>query len=450
MEVRKPPAVPDPQQDYRNFASVLAFLEQDSPEREAMLKKIGLQKNALSTRLCSAYARSVLAVLDSDQPGRMYGRRWEETRRDEMALEPNSNSEPIQLLFKKGLITRRLCEVQEHEVDWLWWQRIPKGKLSLINGDPDLGKTWLILDVMARITTGRPLPDGTPNPFNGLRRDVLWASAEDDDEDTVKPRFRMLDGDMTRFHSLQFVRVIEDGKNGRREVERTLKLSEDLDRLGLFLETHPLIVMVGLDPLAAFLGKIDSHRNADVRALLTPLKGLAAEYHVAVVGNNHLSKGDGDNAMYRGMGSIAFVAAARSSWLVTKDPKQPKDRRLFTEIKGNNRSENISGLAFHVGPDWKGISWEENSRVQITADEALRSTGDSRAPQLAEAMEWLQEVLKDGPVPADDVLGQAKADGICINTLRSAKKKLGVRTRKSGGPGEPWMWFLPKQKAKTS
>ncbi|MCX7422104.1 MAG: AAA family ATPase [Planctomycetia bacterium] len=321
------------------------------------------------------------------------------------------------------------------DVEWLWHQRVPLGKLTLISGDPNLGKTWTVLYMIARITTGRPFPDSA-NPFEN-RRNALWVSGEDEDEDTIRPRIDLLGGDPTRVHSLAF--VFHDGK------ERTLSLGEHLNHIDNWLIRNPLVSVVAIDPFAAFLGKIDSHRNSDVRGLLTPLMKLASKHKVAIIGINHLSKGDGSSAMYRGMGSIAFVAAARSSWMVSRDPKGPADRRLFTNVKNNLASEDVGGLAFRVGPDHNGIRWEDGI-VRVTADETLQHPDKSRAPQRAEAKEWLLDLLKDGPVSAADVWTKSKADGMCEKTVKLAKKELGVRTKKSGGAGEPWLWSLSKSK----
>jgi hypothetical protein len=173
---------------------------------------------------------------------------------------------------------------------------------------------------------------------------------------------------------------------------------------------------------------------------MTPLAQLASNYQVSVIGINHLSKGDGENAMYRGMGSIAFVAAARSSSLVSRDPSQP-DRRLFTNVKNNLASEDVGGLAFRVGDRERGIIWEPDA-IATTANEALRAPDTSRAPQRAAAMEWLRDVLSEGCVPAEEVWAKAKADGLCEKTVKVAKKELGVRTDKIGGTGGKWVWSL--------
>ena len=149
--------------------------------------------------------------------------------------------------------------------------------------------------------------------------------------------------------------------------------------------------------------------------------------------------------MYRSMGSIAFVAAARSSWLVSKDPKEPNDRRLFTKVKNNLASEDVGGLAFRIGPRYNGIMWEDG-KVETTADEALRVPERSRAPMRASARDWLKELLKDGPVLATEVWEKADADGMAQSTVKTAKQELGIGSQRTGGTHGEWRWLLPKLK----
>jgi len=350
----------------------------------------------------------------------------------------------------EGLNTSLLSDVMSERMDWLWPNRIPANKLTILSGDPDKGKTWLALDVIARLTTGRKFPDGSfptvyghyPNDGLNFRFQALYASAEDGKGDTIRPRLDMLRGDPSRVRVLDF--VIHDGKRA------TLDIGKHLEKLDTWLAKHPLVRLVVLDPLAAFLGRIDSHRNSDVRAVLSPVKELAEKRHVAIIGINHLNKAEGGSAMYRGIGSIGFMAAARSSWLVVPDPKRKDERRFFLPVKGNLAPENPGGLAFLVGKSAGGFLWEEG-RVDLNADDALSPfvpSEDSRAPAKREAKEWLLSELKDGPKLATEILEKAKADMICEKTLKTAKKELEVFSDRLDRQdrNSPHVWVLPKPK----
>ena len=74
----------------------------------------------------------------------------------------------------KGIIIRA-SDVVPEPVEWLWHNRIPHGKLTGIIGNPDRGKSTLLLDLAARVSTGTPMPDGAPVEAAG----VVILSAED-------------------------------------------------------------------------------------------------------------------------------------------------------------------------------------------------------------------------------------------------------------------------------
>ena len=130
--------------------------------------------------------------------------------------------------------------------------------------------------------------------------------------------------------------------------------------------------MIVIDPISAYLDGTESHNNAEVRAVLAPLAKLAAEVGAAVVCVTHLNKGSQSSALYRATGSLAFVAAARAAYAVTKDKDNPS-RRLILPMK-NNLAPDTSGIAYAVvAPQGIPIVAWEPTPVTITADEALSS-----------------------------------------------------------------------------
>jgi hypothetical protein len=320
------------------------------------------------------------------------------------------------------LVTRRLSDVPAEPVCWLWRNRFASGKLNVVHGDPGVGKTWLVLYILAGVTRGRPFCDGAPCK----RGEVLFVTAEDGIADTIRPRLDLLKADCSRAHCLDLVHI--DGR------DVSLDLEQHLEVLERWLIAHPGVTVVAMDPLAAFLGKIDSHRNNEVRAVLGRLAALAEKRQVTVLGIDHLAKAAGP-AVHRGIGSIAFTAAPRAVWQVVLDQEDP-GRRLFLPVKMN--LARVAGLAYRLSD--VGIVWEEGP-VTISADEAAADSGET--PR-AEAKAWLKDMLRDGPCPASTVEQQAKKDGICMRTLKYAKKELGVESTRCAGE---WSWSYPKTAA---
>jgi hypothetical protein len=326
-----------------------------------------------------------------------------------------------------------LANVQARPVKWLWQGRIALGKLTLIAGDPGLGKSFLSLDFAARVSRGLPWPDAPHSsaPIGG----VVLLSAEDDLEDTIRPRLDAADADVNRIIALAAVK--HHYKEEPREV--VFSLATDMPALEAAIQAVPDCKLVIIDPITAYLGgDTDSHNNGEIRGLLAPLAALAAKYGVALVLVTHLTKNPNVPAIYRSIGSIAFAAAARAVWGVKRD-KENKRRRLFLPIK-NNLAGDTLGMAYFLEPAANGVpivGWEPEP-IDLSADEA-DAEDDNDSDQ---AQEWLREALKDGPMPAQTVLDQGKANGFANKAVRQAFHDLRGKRKKSDFRGG-WVWWLP-------
>jgi hypothetical protein len=213
------------------------------------------------------------------------------------------------------------------------------------------------------------------------------------------------------------------------------------------LDENPDARLVIVDPIAAYCGKVDSHKNTDVRGLLAPLANLASRRRVAVLAITHLAKTGGSKAIYRAMGSLAFAAAARAVWAIAKDTADPQ-RRLFLPAK-LNLARDPEGLAYRI-TDGR-VAWESQP-IRMHADDAFAAEAAAAAgvepgrrdAERREAVEWLREQLLRGPTPASEVIEMGKQSGFNKRTLQRAFEKLGGLRNKDlfGGP---WMWSLPSQ-----
>ncbi len=335
---------------------------------------------------------------------------------------------------KTALQTTRASDIEPQPIQWLWPQRFALGKLSLIAGDPGLGKSQLTLDMAARISQGTTWPaDGTAAPQGG----VLIVSAEDDAKDTIVPRLMAAGADLQHIRIAEL--VIDYGTET--PIERELLIDRDVK-----LIEHEIMAMgncrlVIVDPLSAYMGRTDTHNNADVRAILLPLSKLAQRCNVAVIAVSHLNKAAGGNAAYRVSGSIAFTAAARAVYVVTKDQDDPK-RRLMVCVK-NNLGNDETGFAYRIETKPNGvpyIDWEDELIV-VPAEEALHPDVDDKRSARDEAKEFLRDFLEQGPAKAQEVFKAARSVGINDTTLRRAKKDLGVHSGKRGFT-KGWHWSL--------
>jgi hypothetical protein len=239
--------------------------------------------------------------------------------------------------------------------------------------------------------------------------------------------------------------------DAQRDIIKSFNLEVDLPALESAIGKSTDCRLVIVDPISAYCGRADGHKNNDVRALLAPLATLAAEHRVAVVAVTHLNKSGGANALYRAMGSLAYVAAARAVWLVTKDAENPS-RRLFLPAKNNLALDDGTGLAYSLfasNPDDAAVVAWESDAVTIRADEALAAQerqGEKREKGKVEASaDWLCGQLRDGPQPKLELERRAREAGMSWASVRRAQHVLGVRPRKCGEG--PWLWMLPDKDA---
>ena len=351
----------------------------------------------------------------------------------------HSTPDKPRTLSSKPVIVN-LSDVRPYEVQWLWQDRFALGKVTLLVGDPGLGKSFVTLDMAARVTTGRDWPDGAP----GVSGSVVLLSAEDGPADTIRPRMESLGGFADRVDLVQMV------KRGNSKNEQPFSLELDLPALAEALSKQWCPKLVVIDPVSAYLGGTDSHKNSDIRELMAPLSNLAERFHVAVVLVTHCNKTTSGPALYRSMGSIGFVALARTAWLVASDPNDHAGERRLLLLLKNNLSSQKTGLAFSIegksyDPSSAIVAWDP-SPVLESADEVLGDAQQFRARtgKCEQAKAWLREMLAGEPVPATEIKREAKLDGFSTRTIERAKEGLEVVAKRQGfGKEGQWVWELP-------
>jgi AAA domain len=242
-----------------------------------------------------------------------------------------------------------LSQIETQEVHWLWEKRIPLGKITILDGDPGMGKSMLALNLAACVSSGRPMPDGTPGQQGG----VILIAPEDGAGDTLRPRLEAAGGDPSHVLLLNIVEGLDAKKMA--VVDRPFSLSHDLELLEKAIKrTNALLVV--LDPLMAVLGhNIDSSRDQDIREVFTPLAQLAERTGCAILIIRHLNKGASENALYRGAGSIGIIAAARIGLLVAQDPYDEHKRILATTK--NNLSQQAPHLSYQIEENASAIPY---------------------------------------------------------------------------------------------
>ena len=340
------------------------------------------------------------------------------------------------------MIFRQLSDITMRPIDWLWPNRIARGKLTLIAGHPGLGKSQVAVWIAAIASTGGAWPDGGwVKPGR-----VLILSAEDDPEDTLKPRLIAAGCDESKIVVVYAVRTIND--DGQL-IERGFSIVEDVARLAALVEHYGDVSTIIIDPITAYMGEdIDSHQTVAVRAVLRPLQEMAAKHHVAEIGITHLRKNSDGDAVLLVTGSLAFVAASRATYFVMRDDANPA-RRLFLTAK-NNLGADMTGYAYAIEPvtlpngiRTSRVVWEY-STLNTTADEEI-ARRRKKTSTTAREMEirFLKDLLGEGPVATQTIKDTAKAAGMSWRSIERAARDLGIVACKSPIPNGPWEWRLP-------
>jgi hypothetical protein len=302
----------------------------------------------------------------------------------------------------------------------------------LLDGDPDQGKSLLILDLVARLTTARPLPEAPALP---VPLSVVLIGNEDGLYDTVLPRLLAAGADLGRVHA--FVGCSLDGTH-----QGPPLFPEDCDLLRETLhETGARLVVI--DPLEAVLGTAVGLNGAQVRRALGPLAQIAEETRTAMILVRHLNKGGrGQRALYRGSGSIALIGVARTAFVVGAHPTD--DQWHVLACTKSNLTERPAALGFRIGSagaEHSVVTW--TGPVDISADDLVLAPGRPPGEALRQARDFLEALLREGPCRAEDAFQLAQAAGISRRTLERAKAELPVEsTIVVEADKKHWTWRL--------
>jgi putative DNA primase/helicase len=316
-----------------------------------------------------------------------------------------------------------LAGVEPRALLWLWQGRLAYGRIALLDGDPDSGKSLVTLDIASRVSRGEPMPEEGEKARPPA--DVVVIAAEDGLADTVRPRIDAAGGDPERVHVLKSI----GGEVPT--LDRHLPQIEDEIRRR---RARLLIV----DPLNAHLAGAATV-DQRVRRALVPVAEMAERTGACVLLVRHLAKAGRGRAMHRGLGSVGLIAQARTGMLLGRDPED-SNGRILAPTK-SNLSEAPFSLRLRIVGVGKsaGIVWGEPS--DISADELVAAPRPPR--RLAEAQHFLEDFLGSGPQPVEEVLRAAQEKQIAEPTLRRAKDLLNVVVRKDYDNGNRWRWSLP-------
>lgn len=314
---------------------------------------------------------------------------------------------------------RLYSAVEQREVEWLWYPYIPFGKITLLQGDPGDGKSTFILNIAACVSNGGILPDGTR--MTG-KLNVIYQCAEDNPNDTVKPRLIAAGADCSR------IAFIKDEGDPLTISDSRLEDSIRRFRARLLI----------LDPLQAFIPQDTDMQSATrMRAIMRGLSRVAERNRCAVVLVGHMTKASGGKRLYRGLGSIDIAAIARSVLMIARDEQHPQIRYMFP-VKSSLSPEGAA-IGFLFDED-AGFQWIGKCRMAG----AETAEGHMYYSKKEKAKELIGVMLSAGDVPSAWIFEMFGKMGIGERTVREAQKEMGIQACRKNNV---WYWGKPEETA---
>ena len=313
-------------------------------------------------------------------------------------------------------------ETEIVDIEWIWKPMIPRGKVTIIEGDGGDGKTTLILTIAAMVSVGIQPPTlyrGHLFPSESIPPlTTFYLTNEDEVADSSLKRFIRAGGDAHHF-----------AYSG--ELEHHMTLNEEELRAAIDESKAELII---IDPFQAFLPEGTNMGSiTKMRTIFTMLGNVAKSTGVAIVLVGHLNKSEGSKDIHRGFGSADIAASVRSILMVEMDKKNRGMRRVRA-IKSNFDESDYTPIRL-ILDDERKLSFAED----IDDDDAEEPI--KRKSKIDQAESIIRDMLEYGRVPVDEILDECDAIGIGNRTVRrAASERLGVISRSVAGVTT---WELP-------
>lgn len=405
-------------------------------KRSEMIWKI---ENELLTLGCSK--DEAFVVIKSSVWNKFKGRNSEDTqlRRelDKVVSERMKAGLNGSTSLSHKYLVRPMSEVESKNHDWIWYPILARGELTIIEGDPNGGKSWIAQMVGKAICDGDELPEWikgkNSDPVQGK---VAYFDMENSSDTVTKKR---LVNNGIR-HQENFYQEEEPFSWG--DAQRMEGVMEALERL------KPTLVV--FDTMNTYLGgHVDTGRANSSQEAMFPLKEIAVRFNCAVVVIRHLVKSKKDkSAMHAGQGSIAFAGFARIVATVGKLPDD-QDVGCIAVTKCNLAQQPKDALTFEIIslPDTKEdkgrarFKWGELAK-NVSSDDIIKTPEKNSDREDAEA--FLRDVLDDGEEDIKKLEVMAEKRGISRRTLQRAAEAVGVvKAVKGFGKDKVSWWSIP-------
>jgi len=317
-------------------------------------------------------------------------------------------------------------------MEFLYYPYIPYFGVTLLAGNPGMGKSLLVTKLIAAVTSGTPWPLTDECAPKGK---VLMLSAEDNWQRVTLPRLLENDADINQIRVMNRFKILSP---------------ENLEAMARYIEQEqPKLVVI--DTLTAYMGSgRDMNRQNEVGEFLGRLTEIAEDAGCAVLAIGHLNKQSAEHPLYRIVGSIGFAASIRSALFYGTDPT---DRSRFALAHGKaNASELGKTIIFERfgggrdgTPVLHPVEFSEANEAEVCRVET-NSVGRPASATDA-AREFILEFLSEKPVRWEKVESAVTARSLAsagtLNALRAEMSKSGEIEQVGKGKSTRWKLGQP-------
>lgn len=313
-----------------------------------------------------------------------------------------------------------LSVVVNKEIKWLWKPFIPYGKVTLLQGDTGIGKTSLMIKLIADLSNGiypptmyrkKLLPSQQGEPVR-----TYYVSVENGMDDTIAPLFDQFNGDRS------FVQF-QDESQGHftlcsAEIEACVE------------QTGAQLIII--DPWQQFLDNGSSSDNVAMRKMVYDVQTAAEKTGAAVVLAGNYTKSLGSE-LRRGIGGSELNNTLRCILTIQDDPDGDPAFRILRVTK-------MSLLGKEMVP--VGIRMTEEGQI-VYEDYAQREEQfDNEGNDKVDPVQFLRQALRDGPLDSKVIRKLAEDAHIEMYTLYRNREKAGVDLKEQ--PDKSSLWWLKR------
>lgn len=335
---------------------------------------------------------------------------------------PRDSGQPVRFAMTS------LADVEIEDIEWIWYPYLARGELTILEGDPDVGKSYLAQRVCGAICDGVSLP--SPRPDKREPGTVIYFDIENTAATVTKRRLSDLRRPANFFQ--------EETPFSMNDADNLNKVREAMTRV------NPDVVV--FDTLNTYLGKVNTDNATDSAQALVVFRMLAREFGCAVLLLRHLTKTGREKAIYRGQGSIAFTGVARIVIACGPVPDSPNLRaaaitKLNIAPKPRALTYTIRAKPTLKDPNASGFEWGEY--IDLDAEQLIGGTERRSHGEVDDAVALLERALINGPADKKELQQLAAVQGLSWTTVKRAAKVLGVKFNVAGfGRKKRSVWEL--------